>query len=1217
MSDTAGVMSSYHGTMTDLKESNTDLPHVAEDSIFCKADNIPSLEKKRASTTSHLVEEFLIVPSMDDIRFGNVMPFESQIDHTSHGAEKLFSNVDSFENKAFESLVQYCVSEEGEPYNVKQHFHRGDITGTSDTAGVKFSDGNVPDFKGSSISLSCTLEANISKDADQPNLPKERASATPHVVEEIINVCSRDEVRTSKFMPCESEIHRSSHSVEKLFSHMDASESIACQSIGHPDGFNEDNIVFKDADIPSLSNEQASTTSHIVEEIPSACSKDEVRPVNFAPFDSGFHHTFQCGVDSFENKASESLCHHEGSEEGEEPYDAKDRRVVTSISDTSGVESRCDENMPEFEGLGIDLPYEEDNIVFNDADIPSLAKERAFALEQLRQSSILLTQRPKSSIMNIMDMISDVSNSSPLGILQKMDLDFSLEHNNPVIEQFTSTSSIKLMGMFCNNGSQLDGPVFESSHSLSSLSAMFGSELQSLPLTPPAIKFSHVRLSGKKSSSSVKVSSNPELVCFRIDENSSTTEENADVVQVGYSTQRPSRNIEVLTNSKPLSDVTSLYQNGTCLLSNSKEFLVRDSLESVNSDAASSLGFEYPEREYNLKNKENHRYTDAIKELGKSTKTVTKRSERPRISCRYSDKIRKNQNILKGCKQSNILSNISSFIPQIQQKQRQALPLQKKKDIKVKALEAAEAAKRLEDQMKLEREKRKAAVKLEREKLRQENTKRLKFEQKQKAEEGRKKENIAARKRHREAEERKVKDRKRQCIGETRTLQRQHRDKLHCGKAKKDNQQKTIDEDQKGGKQRNNGGQKKLESVVDVMESQMAVEMQQCTIELVSADTIRGDDKIKVLVASAERTSFEKGVGGSNFLQETVEDTVCAAHISFELQSYEMSPYQTSDEEDMEEDSRHRKYIPKWARGESLVESIVSNQQLDPKDIFSRKRSFNISQEKKKDIKVKALEAAEAAKRLEDQMKLEREKRKAAVKLEREKLRQENTKRLKFEQKQKAEEGRKKENIATRKRHREAEERKVKDRKRQCIGETRTLQRQHRDKLHCGKAKKDNQQKTIDEEQKGGKQRNNGGQKKLESAVDVMESQMAVEMQQCTIELVSADTIRGDDKIKVLVASAERTSFEKGVGGSIFLRETVEETVCAAQISFELQSYEMSPYQTSDEEDMKEDSRHRKYIPKWARGESLAKSIVSNQQLDPKDIFSRKRSFSIPQVLPT
>lgn len=114
-----------------------------------------------------------------------------------------------------------------------------------------------------------------------------------------------------------------------------------------------------------------------------------------------------------------------------------------------------------------------------------------------------------------------------------------------------------------------------------------------------------------------------------------------------------------------------------------------------------------------------------------------------------------------------------------------------KKEIKVKALEAAEAAKRLEDQMKIEREKRKAALKLEREKLKKENAKLLKLKQNQKDEERRKKEDAAARKRQREGEERKVKDRKRRCIEETRTLQRERKDKLGCEK-EKDIRQKAI-----------------------------------------------------------------------------------------------------------------------------------------------------------------------------------------------------------------------------------------------------------------------------------------------------------------------------------------------------------------------------------------------------------------------------------------
>ncbi|XP_028554671.1 reticulocyte binding protein 2 homolog b, partial [Dendrobium catenatum] len=1053
ISDSAGAKPSCDETMTEFKGSNIDPPYMVEDHIFCKEDEIPSLGvedhifckedeipslvKERPSTTPCVVEEFLSVCPVDEVRHNSLKPFESQIGHTSCGAVKLFSNVDTSENKACKTLVRYDVSEEGmKPYDDAQHLNRFDITGISDIACVKsICAENIRDFNGSSIDHSYTVEVDFSKGAGIPSLPKERASATPHAVEEILSGCSRDKVRTSNLIPCESEIHQTSHGVEKLFSHVDTFERKSSLSIGHHDDYEVDNetydatqlsdgcdaiiseiagvkpscdetmlyfkgsnidlpftlvdtIVFKDADMLSLAKERASTTPHIVEEILSASSKDKLRVANLVSFDSEIHHTSQCGADAFENEALESLGHHDGSEEGEEPYDASYRFDVTSIGETVGANSPCD-TMAEIEGFSFDLSHEEDNIVCEDADIPSLAKERAFVLEQLHQSMILLTPRSKASMINGLDIISDGFNSSPLGIFQNMDMGISLEHNNPDIKHFTASSSIMLMdgpafeNMFCNNESKLDGPGFESSHSLSSSSVRCGSELQNIPLTPPAIKFSHGRLSGKRSSSSVKVSSNTEYTCFRIDENSPTTEENVDVVQLGCSTHGTSTNIEVSTNSKPLSDVTSLYKNDTCFLSNLKEFVVRDSLESVNSDIASSLGFEYAGRESNMANKENPLYSNAIKELQKSTRTVSKMSslgfeyagresnmankenplysnaikelqkstrtvrkmsKRPRVSCRSSDRIKNCQNIRKGCKPSNILSSISSLIPLIQQKKQQALPLQRKKDIKVKALEAAEAAKRLEDQMKIEREKRKEAVKLEREKLKQENAKLLKLKQNKKDEERRKKEDVAAKKRQREAEERKVKDRKRQCIEETRTLQREGRDKLHCEKAEKDIQQKAMDEKQKGGKQGKNGGQKKLERGVNATESQMAEEMQYCTVQLANTETILGGDKSQALEASGEHKSFEKGVGRSNVLREIIEETVSATQTSLELQSYEMSPYQTSDDEDMEEDSRQKKYIPLWARGERLGEIILTNLQLDPKDIFSRKRSFNVSQ---------------------------------------------------------------------------------------------------------------------------------------------------------------------------------------------------------------------------------------------------------------------------------
>ena len=109
-----------------------------------------------------------------------------------------------------------------------------------------------------------------------------------------------------------------------------------------------------------------------------------------------------------------------------------------------------------------------------------------------------------------------------------------------------------------------------------------------------------------------------------------------------------------------------------------------------------------------------------------------------------------------------------------------------RKDIKVKALEAAEAAKRLEEKKQNEREMRKAAVKLEREKLEQENIRCLELKQKQKEEERKKKEaDIAARKRQREEEGRKEKERKRRCIEETRRQKREQEEKSHSEKVGK------------------------------------------------------------------------------------------------------------------------------------------------------------------------------------------------------------------------------------------------------------------------------------------------------------------------------------------------------------------------------------------------------------------------------------------------
>lgn len=64
------------------------------------------------------------------------------------------------------------------------------------------------------------------------------------------------------------------------------------------------------------------------------------------------------------------------------------------------------------------------------------------------------------------------------------------------------------------------------------------------------------------------------------------------------------------------------------------------------------------------------------------------------------------------------------------------------------------------------------------------------------------------------------------------------------------------------------------------------------------------------------------------------------------------------------------------------------------------------------------------------------------------------------------------------------------------------------------------------------------------------------------------------------------------------------------------ESYELSPYTNSDDEDEEEEARRRhKFVPLWASRDSLDRIILSKYHLDPAEIFCRKRSFIVNEVL--
>lgn len=63
-------------------------------------------------------------------------------------------------------------------------------------------------------------------------------------------------------------------------------------------------------------------------------------------------------------------------------------------------------------------------------------------------------------------------------------------------------------------------------------------------------------------------------------------------------------------------------------------------------------------------------------------------------------------------------------------------------------------------------------------------------------------------------------------------------------------------------------------------------------------------------------------------------------------------------------------------------------------------------------------------------------------------------------------------------------------------------------------------------------------------------------------------------------------------------------------------SYEISPYQCSDnEEEEEEDLPNKKFVPSWASKNCVALVLSSQQQIDPSVIFPRESFCSLDEVL--
>ncbi|XP_043689972.1 uncharacterized protein LOC122640790 [Telopea speciosissima] len=605
----------------------------------------------------------------------------------------------------------------------------------------------------------------------------------------------------------------------------------------------------------------------------------------------------------------------------------------------------ADQTMPEFEGFSIGEPTENDlpcvaknEIDFDHSDLLSTSIGQIKILEQLYRSSKMLTPLPHASTKYKVHKTPDIYQSLPNGLLEHMDMRNSLLFNANESKQ----AKCRYDGII----EEVFRPFLGRSYSdcMSSSSVGFSWDVRRPPCTPPVGKLCQ-RNTSKASNDSLekKESINPELTCFRIEEDPSICEESGDADEMVDPVQErhQSGGKNCLAIREPLTDVTNECLNPSASVSLTDKFVERGSLESVNAgfnisqtqmDSKQKLKSCYgTQRKYKNKYKENQCASLGGSGAWKATESLKNKFSKPKLSGKVSEGKGGQSLLKKGNKVNNIVSNISSFVPFVEQK-RPAGAFTGKRDIKVKALEAAEAVKHLEAKRENERKMKKEAAKLERARLEQENMRQLELKQKKKEEEQKKEADLAARKRLREEEERKDKERKRKCIEETRRQQREYEERLRLEKEEKEIRRRAADERQRKGNEQADEARKLQKMGKGREESDCRKKTDTELTAMVSAcDTRKASDFHQVCQAPKESSEIEKEICNP---YKAHEDVISVTEGSLE-QSYAISPYQDSDgEEEDEDDIPNQKFIPSWASENCLAQLLPTLKKIDPDAIF-------------------------------------------------------------------------------------------------------------------------------------------------------------------------------------------------------------------------------------------------------------------------------------------
>lgn len=616
--------------------------------------------------------------------------------------------------------------------------------------------------------------------------------------------------------------------------------------------------------------------------------------------------------------------------------------LLPSIDGLKFVE--VDQSKPVLEGFTVDdlseneeLDTETSGINFNKIELPRNTIERASILAEICKSVSLDTPLscylPTLEFQGTRNLYQSISN----GHHEHLEMQSSLPVYSNVEKQLHSVSIL---------GGEYDDSLampYSDSVTYSGAQCDWNSTNQLIsPVAKPWRRLS-LHTGGTEKSSS----SNPELVCFTIEEDPCTSEENrsadehADEVQEDIVPSPANHH----GRKQPFKDLSNQDVN-PCVSAQAESLKRLDSMKTKLSVTGADDEFQLithkhedtrqtieMERSYvgSTDGRKSHTLSVGTNKIQKAKVSINHSISKPHFPKKASLKRQDPKLSLK--ESSNIISNMSSFIPLVQQK-KVATVCTGKKDVKVKALEVAEAARRLEEKKEHDRKMRKEVLKLERVKLEEKNLKEIEIQKKKKEEQKKKYAENIANKRLREEEAKKEKEKKRMRV-DTRQCQREQEEKVRAEKLpkkKKPSEDKLLPKEKQPSEDQQVHSKKESQN-----ESKKQLNMAPST----------GDDKTSKTtenkgIPSDVLIHQECGTSGQSFEADKATHTLDkspkmegAIIHNNRGTSYEISPYQCSDDED---ELSAKKHIPSWASKHSVGLLLSQQQDMDPDVIFPSER---------------------------------------------------------------------------------------------------------------------------------------------------------------------------------------------------------------------------------------------------------------------------------------